>query len=276
MDHILYYKTVCEKLTDFLDKKPLATRIWIPAGPKLLKRGSKNGIIYAKDVVELTNKKFLDARKEFLHLKDARSLLTKKQESLWNYFVPRKNMDLFYSTNGEGYEKPLDRIFIDIDRHNLPAEKAQIVANELIKIIDSDSNFPINYKKFFMWTGSSFHIYLLLKDKVEHEFYEDYLSYNNKHPLKSFTGKWAALIKSKTKIDVFAGHEKFPNKINLDPSQSVSGKLARAPYSLHMKDALTVDGIAVPLKQDQLQDKHLLKDLKKLNPENIFDSEYFK
>ena len=58
---------------------------------------------------------FLDARKEFLHLKDARSLLTKKQESLWNYFVPRKNMDLFYSTNGEGYEKPLDRIFIDIN-----------------------------------------------------------------------------------------------------------------------------------------------------------------
>ena len=59
------------------------------------------------------------------------------------------------------------------------------------------------------------------------------------------------------------------NGINIDPSQTPSGKLCRAPFSLHMKNEKEVDGVAIPLEVKELNDKNLIKKLKGYTPENI-------
>ena len=51
----------------------------------------------------------------------------------------------------------------------------------------------------------------------------------------------------------------------IDPSQTPSGKLARAPFSLHMRDAKTVDGVAVPVDLKKVD----LEELRSLKPETV-------
>lgn len=45
--------------------------------------------------------------------------------------------------------------------------------------------------------------------------------------------------------------------------------MARCPFSLHIKDFKTIDGIAVPVSQDELADPKLISRLEKLTPEAI-------
>ena len=90
-------------------------------------------------------------------------------------------------------------------------------------------------------------------------------------PLESFTGRWANAIQKKTKIKVQGGHEKLKGGINIDPSQTPSGKLARVPFSLHMKSATEVDGVALPLDEKQLQDKNLVKKLQGYRAKHVLD-----
>lgn len=56
----------------------------------------------------------------------------------------------------------------------------------------------------------------------------------------------------------------------MDTSNTPPGKLARCPFSLHIKDSKTIDGIAVPLSQEELSDPKLISRLKKLTPETIW------
>jgi len=55
----------------------------------------------------------------------------------------------------------------------------------------------------------------------------------------------------------------------LDTSNTPPGKLARCPFSLHIKDSKTIDGITVPISQKELADTKLISKLKKLTPETI-------
>ena len=55
--------------------------------------------------------------------------------------------------------------------------------------------------------------------------------------------KWAKEISKETKIPVSAGHEKPEKFIILDSSNTPSWKLARAPFSLHIKDWNTLDSV---------------------------------
>jgi hypothetical protein len=57
----------------------------------------------------------------------------------------------------------------------------------------------------------------------------------------------------------------------LDTSNTPPGKLARCPFSLHIKDNATIDGIAVPLHQDELADPTLISRLEKLTPESVWE-----
>ncbi|MEI7557375.1 MAG: hypothetical protein WCJ45_00525 [bacterium] len=104
--------------------------------------------------------------------------LTPKQVLLRQYFVPRKLINFFYACNNE-YGNTMDRIFIDIDRQSNSADDARRVTNELIKTIDSDKEFKklVEFKTLILRTGSSFHIYLLLKKAINHAFYESFLSF---------------------------------------------------------------------------------------------------
>ena len=117
-----------------------------------------------------------------------------------------------------------------------------------------------------MWTGSSFHVYIFLKNEIQTSVYDNCIAYSKKDPLASFTGRWAEKIDDKLKVRVIGGHEKQEGMINIDPSQTPSGKLCRAPFSLHMKDENTIDGIAIPVTNDTLKEKNLIMELKSYNP----------
>lgn len=164
----------------------------------------------------------------------------------------------------------IDRIFIDIDRQTNSADDARKVVRELIKIFSSDKQFTklISYKTVILRTGSSFHIYLLLKKPIDHIFYDTYLSYG-KGKEDSFPTKRAKQVSEATKLNIIAGHERRKGAIILDTSNTPPGKLARCPFSLHIKDFKTIDGITVPVSQEELDDPKLISKLQKLTPEMI-------
>ena len=87
--------------------------------------------------------------------------------------------------------------------------------------------------------------------------------------MESFTGRWASELNKKFRFKVVGGHEKIKKGINIDPSQTPSGKLCRAPFSLHMKNEKEVDGVAIPLEINDLNDKNLINKLKSYTPEKV-------
>lgn len=268
LDVLLYYSKVAKHLQKFLKGKEIATRILLP-NFIFLKRGSKTKPLFIQDLLSV-NEKMLKLRKN--DLKTARPYLNEKQQLVWEYFVPRKLMDFLYATNNENPGKPISRIFIDVDRgKGITSEQAQEISKMLVYEIkkDRELNKLIKFKLFIMWTGSSFHVYLMLSKTILNSTYEKYFSYSKDSPLKSFIGRWAANIQKKVKFKVSGGHEKISGGINIDPSQTPSGKLARAPFSLHMKSDKEVDGVAIPVSEKQLSDKQLVRKLKSYTPERF-------
>ena len=107
-----------------------------------------------------------------------------------------------------------------------------------------------------MFTGSSYHVYLILKKPVSHNFYQDYIAFGKNEHI-SFISKWARSISKKTKIPVTRGHKKTHNVIILDPSGTPSGKLARAPFSVHVKDSQKRTVFGMPKKSDFFDHKKI-------------------
>ncbi|MBW3022562.1 hypothetical protein KY308_00470 [Candidatus Woesearchaeota archaeon] len=272
-DVLLYYGIVAQKLKKYLKGKELAAKILLPSGnmPFFIRRGSKDEPLFIEEFCKGVTEHLLEVRNQTEKLKDAEPKLNKSEAKAWHYFVPRKLIAFFYATNNEGAGKNIERIFFDIDRSDVPAESAQKVAKALIETIEKDSEFNklFKFKTFVMWTGNSFHVYLLLTKPIKNSDYEKYLAHKKDKPLESFTGRWAEKIKKELKIKVSGGHEKIKGFITIDPSQTPSGKLCRAPFCLHMKDAKTVDGVAVPLTKKMLDDTSLVKKLQAYTPEKI-------
>jgi hypothetical protein len=106
----------------------------------------------------------------------------------------------------------------------MPHEKSREVARLFLDAILNDGQFHkfIHNKPLVAWTGSSFHIYLFLRQKQKHSFYVDEIQYTEKTPEKGFTAKWLREVREKTSIKVIAGHEKKPGVITIDPSQPPS------------------------------------------------------
>jgi hypothetical protein len=171
--------------------------------------------------------------------------LTKTQEKIWLYFPPNKPVEFFYATNSEHPGKPIERIFIDVDRTNLSEKIAKKVALALINEIKNDKPFNkiFKHKIKLLFTGSSYHVYLILKKPISLAMYHDYIAYS-KNVQISFISKWTRAINKKMGLPVTrGGHEKKRNMIILDPSGTPSGKLARVPFSIHVKKG-KIDGIA--------------------------------
>jgi len=268
-DVIFYYSEIFPKLKDFLKNREIATKTYLK-DIEILKRGSNDPPLYIDELIKNINKKFLELRKGDSHLKDIRAKLNKAQIKIWEYFVPRKLIELHYAVNHEHPKKPLDRICFDIDRKNLPAEKAQLVSLKLIEKIQRDKSFKLKYKIFPMWTGNSFHVYLFLNKKISHSFYQKYIHSELNNSKDSYTNKWAQQISKELKnIKVIAGHEKKQDFINIDPSLSPSGKISRSPFSLYVKNYNKVSGIAIPLAIDELKDKDLIKKLRSYDKEKV-------
>lgn len=272
-DVLLYYGLVAAKLKKFLKNKELAAKNHIPGGkiPYLIKRGSKEKPLYIEDFIEAITPEFLELRKGHA-LKDVESKLNEKQKLVWEYFLPRKFSDFFYATNGEGTGKNIGRIFFDLDRgENMTHVQAQEAAREFVNAIENDMELDkiIEYDLGVFWTGSSFHVFLFLDKPQPNSFYLKYFQYTKENPLGSFTGKWAAQVRKIVGFGVSGGHEKIPNAISIDPSQTPSGKLCRAPFSLHMADAKTVDGVSIPINPEMLDDNNLVKELRAYNPQRV-------
>ncbi len=286
LDVLAWYGKVAPYLQNFLDKKEIASKI---VGEKfvLLKRGTKETPLFIKDFKEI-DEQYLKLRANH-HLDEAKDQLTTKQILLRKYFVPRKLVNFFYACNNE-YGDSIDRIFIDIDRQTNSADDARKVALALTQLITKDKQFQslvsrssslwpnisdrqfndiIDFRLFILRTGASFHIYILLKKDIDHIFYDSCLSYG-KDKEQSFITKRAAEASKATKLKVLAGHERKKWAIILDTSNTPPGKLARAPFSLHIKDSKTIDGIAVPVSQQELSDPKLISKLQKLTPEMIW------
>ena len=266
LDVLPYYAKTASLLKNFLQNKKIASKVHLP-NFFFLKRGSKEKPLYIDDF-SAVDENMLKLRK--FHLKEIRDKLNEKQQLIWEYFPPRKLSQFFYATNDEGAGKPIERIFMDIDRRKNTSEDARIVASALVDIINDDKEFNklLEYKIFVLWTGGSFHVYLLLKKRIDLKFYNEYLSYWEKKT-ESFIMKWADEITKKTKIETRAGHEKSDKFIILDSSNTPSGKLARAPFSLHIKDYKNYDGICVPVSLTDLNKENLTNELKKLTPDSV-------
>jgi hypothetical protein len=274
-DVLLLYGIVSEKLKEFLEGREIASKTWLPHGniPYFLKRGSKLPPLFAEDFVKVVTPEFLKTRSEHSHVKEIETL-TSLQKRVWNYFVPRKLIDFFYATNGEGVGKPIDRVFFDIDRgKEMTAEQAKEVAKLLIRTVKEDNdlkNLLGEAETFVCWTGNSFHVYIFFDEKKPNSFYERYFQYSKHNPLSSFTGRWAKRIDEGLDFKVVGGHEKISKAINIDPSQTPSGKLCRVPLgSLHMFDARTVDGVSIPLTEDMLEEDELIIKLEKFRPNDV-------
>jgi len=219
---------------------------------------------------------FLELRKS--HLNEVEERLTPLQKKVWNYFLPRKLSDFFYATNNETAGGFLDRVFFDLDRgKNVTAEKAQEVAREFAEIIGGSSELAqlLGYKPkiFSSWTGSSFHVYVMLKKPVPNSVYSSSFKCESKkkEPL-TLAEKWVEELKKRVDVKVFGGHEKIEDAVVIDPSQTPSGKLARVPLgALHMKSAKEVDGVSVPLELKMLAEKGLVKNLRAYTPKKVLD-----
>ncbi|MBW2992716.1 hypothetical protein KY345_05865 [Candidatus Woesearchaeota archaeon] len=272
-DVLLYYGLVVPSLSKYLKGKEIAAKNWLGKGafsPFILKRGSKLRELKAEYFTEVSAE-MLKIRKEKLDA--ARKKLSDKQQLLWEYFIPRKLSDLFYATNSEGAGKPIERIFIDIDRGTAGQKITQRVTKTLVEEIKSDKMFLDKYKGelFVMWTGNSFHVYVFLDKHITINDYEKNIAYTKKDPLASFIGRWAQKLNNKLGVKVLGSHEKVANAIILDPSQTPSGKLCRAPFSLHMANENKVDGVSVPLSLDMLDDNGLVMDLKRLKLKDVVE-----
>lgn len=277
-DVLLLYAIAAEKLKKYLNNREVASKIWLPKGHVryLLKRGSKLEPLYVNELIEAVDLDFLEFRSKEEHLKDAKNEITDLQNKVWQYFLPRKLADFFYATNYENPGGEIDRIFFDIDRFKgMSASQAQETTRIFIETIDEDKELEKllgNVAPFIYWTGNSFHVFFFLDHAEPNSFYEKYFKYSKNDPEKNFTGKWAKKVDEQVEFKVVGGHERQGDSINIDPSQTPSGKLSRVPLgSLHMNDPDTVDGVSVPVPEKMLYDENLASKLVNYRPKDIIE-----
>lgn len=278
VETLLYYSLVSKPLSKFTGKREIASKNWIPNAslPYLLRRGSYNPPLTSLQVHENVDKKFLKMRRELRHLREAKGKISKIQEVIWNYFLPRKLADYFYACNHESPGRQIQRIFIDVDRgKGITSEEARIAASCFLNELDDAETFQsisndFRKERFSSWTGSSFHIYLFLKKPMHPSFYLDNFQ-ARKNKMDVIT-EVSSLVSKSTNLKIASGHEKIQGRINFDPSGTPSGKLARMPLgSLHMKDAKTVDGVSIPLKSGRLYEPGLINELREYNPRKVLE-----
>lgn len=271
LEVLLFYSLSADKLRSFLKAKELAAKIWLPRGVFVLKRGSKQEPLSADELADNVTATMLEARAY-----GKAGERTAAQKKIGGYFVPRKLADFFYATNGEGAGKSIERVFFDVDRGaGTSAEQAQGVARELCDALADSKELAAvlggKAKPFACWTGASFHVYLMLRKKQPHSFYEECFAVG-KGAGETLANRIVLDVAKGSSVKVVGGHGKVEGAITIDPSQTPSGKLCRSPLgSLHMRDAGTIDGVSLPLTQEMLGEKELASELQRYTPERVVE-----
>jgi len=271
VDVLLLYGIVSSELVTFLGDREVASRVWLKQRT-LLNRGSQLPPHHADEMSRKVSPDLLQLRGK-MTLAEARGSLSAVEEKIWRYFPPKRLCDYFYATNHEGQGREIDRVFYDIDRpKDMAYEKAREVTHLFLEAIVNDDQFhqSLTGRPLVVWTGSSFHLYLFLKQKQKHDFYDQAIQYTEKMRDKGFTAKWLQYVSQRTQVNVIGGHEKKPGSITVDPSQTPSGKLARSPLgSFHMSDYETVDGVSIPIEISRLNDPNLTDSLREYTPKQL-------
>jgi hypothetical protein len=275
VDVLLFYGIMASRLEEFLKGKEIASRIWLPSAGRgfVIKRGSDSEPLYADELASAVSPDLLKLRGKG-DLAHAGKELSETQRKAWSYFVPRKLCDFFYATNNEGPGKPIERIFFDLDRgKGISVEQTVSVTRSFVEIIREDKELEGLIgpsEPFISWTGRSFHVMLFLDRPKPASFYEKHFQYSKNDPLANYTGRWVAKLSESTEYRISGGHEKKDDVLTVDPSQTPSGKLCRAPLgSLHMKDAGTVDGVSIPVTEKMLKEKGLAEKLVGYTPKDV-------
>jgi hypothetical protein len=277
-DVLLLYAIIADKIGPYLAGREIASRIWLPnkggGRPYIIKRGSKDEPLYARELAEAVTPEFLKIREEEEKLSRAEEDLTPVQRKVWRYFVPRKLINFFYATNTEDPSGGIDRVFLDLDRgQGVTAAQAHEATSLLLELIRGDDelmDLTGGKRPFTYWTGNSFHVILLLKELQPHSFYDTRFTYSNSNLEGSFTGRWARQINDSVDFEVAGGHEKKENRLNIDPSQTPPGKLCRVPLgSIHVSDPETIDGFSIPVTNRMLKRKNLTETLVNLQAKDI-------
>jgi hypothetical protein len=275
VDVLYLYSKVVEYLQDYLKGKEIASKTWVPKAkvPFFLNRAGKLGELWIEDF-RYVDDDFLRIRAKH-HLNEVKNTLNERQVLIWRYFVPRKYSEFFYATNGEGEGGSIERIFLDIDRTNLPVEKSLEIARLLLELIEKQKEIDSEFNEIvkstaIYWTGSSFHVFLFLFKPQPAGFYEEKIQFHSKEVLfESWTDYWVRQIRQMVDFKVSGGHEKLENHIVIDPSQTPSGKLARVSLGcLHMKN-FEPDGVSIPLNEGMLFDDDIIEFLQSLTPEFV-------
>ncbi len=269
LDVLPYYAFVARCLKGFLGQREIAAKCHLGEGRFFIKRGSQMPPMSAAQLAEWTDMRLVEAREKHEHLDEARKELSKEQQLVWSYFLPRKFSDFFHATNFEKPGREISRVFLDIDRREgATLENAREAACLLLEGIKADKEFEKKtggFRTFQFYTGKSFHIYLLLDKALPAKFYSDNLTGEG-----SFTRKWVDAVGKRVAVKVVEGHEKQPRQINIDPSQTPSGKLARVPFSLHIDDARkAVDGVAIPLTESELRSAKAVEEASEKTPRDV-------
>lgn len=274
LDVLLLYGVAAESNAAYLGDRELASKVHIPGGPTLLKRGSDREPLMAAEVVAAVDEKFLERRTRPGGLEDARDALTDAQRKVWQYFPPRKYCEFLYATNREGEGGPIDRIFYDLDRGpDVSAEQALEVTRAFVEFLESDpAAEEVTETTVISFTGNSFHVDLLLSETRPPEFYEEEIFTTEEREVDTITDRGVRALQSDIDVPVVGGHVRRPDVVNVDPSQTPSGKLNRVPLgSLHMADAETVDGVSVPVGRDELFEEGVLDRLTAYTPRKLVD-----
>lgn len=273
LDVLLLYGVVAEAVQSYAGDRELASKILIPDGPELLKRGSEQTPLFAEELATAVDETFLRQRNDLESLENARGEITETQEKVWQYFYPRKYAEFYYATNHEGEGHHIDSIFYDIDRgRRTSAEDALTVTRRFVEYLESTELADMTDRWVFSWTGSSFHVELLLNEEQPPAFYAERILASRTKKLDTVTDNGVRTVEEEVDVSVISGHEKEPDKISIDPSQTPSGKLNRMPLgSLHMADAETVDGISVPVTREELFEEGVMDLVQSYTPRSIIE-----
>jgi hypothetical protein len=282
LDVLLFYGLVAPKLRKFLAGKELAAKNWMKPGgpmpPYLIKRGSALEPLAIGELADGVTVELLQKRAN-PDWKKIQPTLTGLPKKLSAYFLPRKLSDFFYATNGEKPGRPVERVFLDLDRGAKRSHwEAQEAARALLGVMRDDADFKagpgklVKGEPFVAWTGSSFHVYLFLAKPEPAKFYDKHFQYAKGDPEGSFTGRWASRVAKEVGFRVAGGHEKLDDAVVIDPSQTPSGKLCRVPLgSLHMREYNVVDGVSLPVTAKMLEERDLTRDLASYTPARLVE-----
>lgn len=274
LDVLLLYGLMAEANSSYLEDREIASKVHIPNGPTLLKRGSDLEPLTIAEVQTAVDEEFLELRDRAGGLDEAQDSLSNEQAKVWRYFPPRKYCEFLYATNYEGEGMPIDRIFYDIDRGlKVTGEQAVDVTRAFVDFLEHDSIAQeITETMIISYTGNSFHVDFLLTASQPPEFYTDEVFTTEQEEVDTITDRGVRAVREAVDVSLVGGHARQAETVNIDPSQTPSGKLNRVPLgSLHMADAETVDGISVPVTKEELREANVLSKLRSYTPQTVID-----